>query len=145
MDQFTWLALQQSAVDGPVLVENTNVYAQLPQLPPRFSQIVLFIRGCTQRENQVSVYTGRTGVIVDCSLHIQHRISKLKAGHPDSNINLHPLGTSQQLPRVDIAQRLYSLILAPLSTVILLVEDEFSSLDEIIHLLASWVFQSTGQ
>lgn len=147
MTRFDWLALHQSAIDGPVLLENTNVYTQLRN---QLGQpcIALLIRGSTliPGESQIFLHIiGRAGVIIDSSLHLQHRRAQIRGGPPDSNIIFHPLGSHQQLPSANIAQQLYSLILAPLSTCILLIEDEFGSLDEIIHLLASWVYLSTGQ
>lgn len=149
MTRFDWLALHQSAIDGPVLVENTNVYTQLlNQLGHTQPYIALLIRGSALMpgENQISLdIIGQTGVIMDCSLHLQHQRTQIKGGPLDPNVTLHHLGSRQQLPSANIAQQLYSLVLAPLSTCILLIENEFRSLDEIIFLLASWAYLSTGQ
>lgn len=145
-----WLDFRQGphGLGGPILMENVNTYKGLTGL----RRLVMLVRGKydanggLRREGGVQLESvADTVTLVDCASHLQDdwEIPKLMAGPQAVHLVQHPTAAGQ--PVAVLAHRLYSTVIAPLSSAVVFVANEFGGVPAIIHLLATWIRHTGGQ
>ena len=147
MDASCWLDLYRGppGLEGPFLQERSDVYRGLSYT----SRLVMLIRGektVLQKHRQIHlVPVDWSTALAECALHLQHDMKKVKGGPQPGNLTLHPVDMNRLASPTDVAHRLYSMTIAPLSTAIVFFEKEFGGIAAIIHFLARWVWGLMGQ
>lgn len=149
--QTCWLDLYRGApgLQGPFLIER-DIYHVLHQMANRMVMLVrgefpASFAGGLERENYVHLLSaGSDTILVECALHLQQRMAKVKGGPSSPRTIAHPLKVDSLASPADITDRLYPLVLAPMCAAVVFSEAEFGSLEAIIQLLACWARQVTA-
>lgn len=142
-----WLDLRRGApgLDGPFLLEDHVPYGRLPP-NSRIFMVVRGERAVLARGKQIHLFPVESSVVVvDCALHLQQTMQKVKAGPQASGVTQHLIQSDPLAAPTDIAHRFYSLILAPLCTGVVFLEHEFNSVSDIIRIIVGWIRGRMGQ
>lgn len=148
MSKKYWLDLHRGTPGQHFLSEQKEAYDGVED----FRRVVMLIRGESpasfaggfQRSKQVHLVPLGSIVLVECALHLQKSISKVKAGPQPNETQLHPVNANTVTSPAELAHRIYALSLAPICTSIVFAEGEFewmgelAGIDAIVQMLISW-------